>query len=54
MWNVFYEDARKAINECFFKEVVFADDLNAYKVFTQETSNKKIVENMRNSYTYVI
>ena len=25
MWNIFYEDARKAINETLFTEVVFAD-----------------------------
>ena len=29
LWNLFFEDAREALNECSYKEAVFADDLNA-------------------------
>ena len=47
LWNLFYEDARKAIHEVFFQEVVFADDLNAYKVYPGDTDNKQIVKNMQ-------
>ena len=43
LWNFFNEDARHAINECFYKEVVFADDLNAYRVFTSDTHNSAII-----------
>jgi hypothetical protein len=32
LWNLFFEDACRAIQEFMFQEVVFADDLNAYKV----------------------
>ena len=43
LWNLFYEDARHAINECFYKEIVFADDLNAYRTFTSCTHNSAII-----------
>jgi hypothetical protein len=43
LWNLFFEDARHAINECFFSEVVFADDLNAYRVFPCATHNSIIM-----------
>jgi len=39
LWNIFYEDARRAVNEVLFKEVVYADDLNAYRTFPSETPN---------------
>ena len=31
LWNLFYEDARDAITENGFEDVVVADDLNAYR-----------------------
>ena len=31
LWNVFYEDARLALNTHGFNKIVFADDLNGYK-----------------------
>ena len=33
LWNTFYEDARKAINEMMYTEIVYADDLNAFRLF---------------------
>jgi hypothetical protein len=42
LWNLYFEDARHAINEWHFKEVVFADDLNAYRVFSSNTDNHSI------------
>jgi hypothetical protein len=39
LWNVLFKDARAALNEWFFEEVVYADDLNAYRVFMPEVSN---------------
>jgi len=42
LWNLFFEDARHAINEWFFTEVVFADDLNAYRVFPSHVANEMI------------
>jgi hypothetical protein len=43
LWNVFYEDARHAIHEMSFEESVFADDLNAYRVFPATTPNPKVL-----------
>ena len=42
LWNVFFEDARHAINEYLFTEVVYADDLNAYRIFPSDTDNSII------------
>ena len=33
LWNSFFEDARQSLNDCLYTEVVYADDLNAYRVF---------------------
>ena len=39
LWNLFFEDARTAVNEVFFTEYVYADDLNAFRWFTRHTPN---------------
>jgi len=46
LWNTFYEDARLALNECFFKEIVYADDLNGFCIFSGEWSNSAIHRSM--------
>ncbi len=46
LWNLFFEDARKAINECFYEETVYADDLNAYRVFPAHVDNAVIEKSM--------
>ena len=33
-----FEDAKKAINEFMYEEIVYADDLNAYKVVPASTT----------------
>ena len=38
LWNLFFEDAKRAINEFFYEEMVFADDLNAFKVVPSRTT----------------
>jgi hypothetical protein len=48
LWNLFFEDARQAITECFFQEVVFADDLNAYRMFPSTTHNNDIKTSLDN------
>ena len=48
LWNLFFEDARHAINECFYKEVVFADDLNAYRIYPSATHNSAIKKSLNN------
>ena len=45
--NLFFEDARRAINECFsFTEVVYADDLNAYRVLPSTMPNNVIKKSL--------
>ena len=39
LWNIFYEDARLALHVAAFMEVVFADDLNAFRPFPLNTAN---------------
>ena len=47
LWNLFFEDARLAINECFFIEVVYADDLNAYRIFSSACHNDIIIVSLK-------
>ena len=47
LWNLFYEDARRAINEVFYTEVVFADDLNAYQTFSRTTKKLDIIASLK-------
>ena len=42
LWNLFYGDAKAAIQQFFFSEIVYADDLNSYRVFGGATSNGAI------------
>ena len=48
LWNLFFEDARHAINETFFKEIVYADDLNAYRIFPSSSDNVAIKASLNN------
>ena len=43
LWN-FFADARQAINSTGHTEVVYADDLNAYKLYAADVSNKDIMD----------
>jgi len=42
-WNVFYQDADKAIRSNGFLEIVFADDLNAFKEYDSTKSTGDIL-----------
>ena len=42
LWNLFFEDARHAINEWLFEEAVYADDLNAFREFSHDTENSVV------------
>ena len=50
LWNLFYEDARHSVNGKSFRETVFADDFNCWKVFpvkhteVQESQAKALSE----------
>ena len=44
LWNIFFEDARTAVNEKFFTETVFADDLNAYRIYAGRVENDVLLQ----------
>jgi hypothetical protein len=46
LWNTFFEDARKAIHELFYTEIVFADDLNAYREFGKDVPNATLLKSL--------
>jgi hypothetical protein len=46
LWNLYFEDARHAINEWFYMEVAYADDQNAYRVFRGQSDNAGILQSM--------
>ena len=47
LWNIHFSDARQAIRASGFKEVVFADDLNAYKSFPANTPEETLRAEMQ-------
>ena len=48
LWNFHFADARHAINKIGFDEIVFADDLNAYKAFPANTEHPVLQTDMQN------
>jgi hypothetical protein len=46
LWNLFFEDAASAIQEYFFEEVIFADDLNAYRIVPSSTGVDSAMKSM--------
>ena len=51
LWNVYFEDARQAINEFMFEEIAYADDLNAYRVFGEQSDNADVMKAIASIYT---
>ena len=50
LWNVFYADARQAVNRTGFTESVFADDFNAWNKFRlREQGTKAHLERTKQS-----
>ena len=45
-WNVFYQDAAHAIQSANFVEIIFADDLNAFKKYGSKATNADILKDM--------
>ena len=43
LWNLFYEDARRAIHETGFEEIVYADDLNGFKEFEHMPASSQLL-----------
>eukprot|EP00973_Karenia_brevis_P091130 12406019-Karenia_brevis.AAC.1 len=46
LWNVFYGDAATAIRSKSFVEIVFADDLNAFRVYDSKTDTESILKDL--------
>ena len=44
LWNIFYEDARLAVHAALFREIIFADDLNAFRAFKLAMPNADVFE----------
>ena len=44
--NMFFEDARRAINELHFTKAVYADDLNAYREFGSQVSDETVMKSI--------
>ena len=47
LWNLFYEDARDPVRAEDFVEVVYADDMNAFKEFPLATPNAEALQHGR-------
>ena len=43
LWNLFYGDARRPLHKCSFSEIIFADDLNAFKRFRLGVPNGEVL-----------
>ena len=46
LWNVFFEDARRPVQDEGFADSFFADDLNCYKDFARKCSNDVVYEEL--------
>ena len=46
LWNVYYEDARQAVNQANFEETVFADDLYCYREYNTDWHDELISEDL--------
>ena len=51
--DVFFEDVNVPIRKAGFKDVEFADDLNAYRAYEGSTSNKTILKHALKCQTAV-
>ena len=48
LWNMFCEDARRAINELHITESVYADDLNDKREFGSQVSDETVMKSIGN------
>ena len=46
LWNCYYADSRDPIQKCNFSEIVFADDLNAWRKYEACASHDDMIEDM--------
>ena len=46
LWNTYYADANVAIQKQSFEEIIFADDLNAFRSYPSEVADETILQDM--------
>jgi len=51
LWNMFFADARTAVRKQEFTETVYADDLNAFRIFDAHTTDEEIFDKCRDCQT---
>ena len=51
LWNLFYEDAWRAIHEAGFVEIVYADDLNMFREFEHNASVDSVMSEAKKCQT---
>ena len=47
LWNIFFADARVAVNKHSFTEIVFADNLNCFRQFDQGAPDEVVMNELR-------
>ena len=47
LWNLFFADAPLAVRKCGFQEIIYADDLNAFRCFLNSVSNEFVLSQLR-------
>ena len=48
LWNTYYADAKVPIRKESFEEIIFADDLNAFREYPKEAKDETILQDMSN------
>ena len=43
LWNLFFADAQRPIRDSGFSDIIFADDLNAYREYASDVDNEDIM-----------
>ena len=51
LWNAFFRDCVCAIDGCGFEAVIYADDCNAFRVFSRNMSNNDGYDSLLNCQT---
>ena len=51
LWNLFFGDAKLPIRLARFIEIIFADELNAYRFFKNKVNQGTILRTAKNSQT---
>ena len=47
LWNTFFQDAAPVLRNHDCQEIVFVDDLNAFKVYDRDTPNDHIYADLK-------